>query len=166
MNNNTLIVYYSWSEDTDLVARQIQSVTGGTLLRLIPQLPYPTDYYKCVEQAKLELKEKATPALQPFSLDLQQYDTVFLGSPIWCGTFASAIRTFLSEYDLSGKTVLPFCCHGGGGQRNFTNDLRGLLDGSNIKETLVLFGSGGSSGKKEISSWVRRNFPIAEKTGK
>ena len=155
MNSKILIVYFSWSEDTDQVARRIQSAVGGDLLRLQPQKAYPTDYYACVEQSKIELREKTRPALQPFTLDLSAYDTVFLGSPIWCGSYAPPIRSFLAEYDLSGKKVLPFCCHGGGGQRSFTADLHAEYPDIRFGETLVLRGNGGARGQAAAADWAR-----------
>ncbi|MBP5239646.1 MAG: flavodoxin [Oscillospiraceae bacterium] len=151
-----LTVYYSWSENTEKIAQTIHSLVGGDILRLEPAEDYPTDYQACVNQAIPEVRGKQTPALKPFTLDIKQFDDVFIGSPIWCGSFAPPIRTFLRQYDLSGKTVHPFCTHGGGGQRNFTEDIRTTCYQSYVKDTLVLFGNGGANLQNAIAQWIIR----------
>lgn len=104
-----LTVYYSWSENTKKIAERIHNCVGGDILRIEPVKSYPSDYRECVNQAIDEVRGKATPKLKPFSLDIAQYDTVFIGSPVWCGSFAPPIRSFLQQYSLSGKTLYPFC---------------------------------------------------------
>lgn len=156
--NQALIVYYSWSDTTHRVAEMIQKLTGAGALRLIPMHAYPTDYMACVEQSKRELAEKAAPELLPFTQDITKYDRVFLGSPIWCGSFAPPVRTFLSRYDLSGKIIHPFCTHGGGGQRNFTRDLKELCSQSDLKETLVLYGSVARAMEEAVEEWLQRTM--------
>lgn len=155
MSEKILTVYYSWSDNTKKISETIHSLVGGDLLRLEPVSDYPTDYQECVNQAIPEVRGKMTPQLKPFDLDIAQYDTIFIGSPIWCGSFAPPIRTFLQQYDLSGKKVYPFCTHGGGGQRNFTNDIRSACRSCDITDSLVLFGNGGRELASTVAAWLR-----------
>lgn len=156
MKTHALTVYYSWSENTKKIAEQIHSYVGGDILRIVPIESYPTDYRECVNQAIDEVRAKAAPKLMPFSLDIAQYDTVFIGSPIWCGSFAPPLRSFLQQYSLSGKTLCPFCTHGGGGQRNFTDDICNVCNQSSVKDTLVLYGDGGNALSEQVHSWLHR----------
>lgn len=143
MKDKPLIVYYSWSETVAQIAGEVQRQVGGDILRLYPETPYPDDYQECVEQAKKEVPGKFTPKLKPFDLDLGKYDSIFVGSPNWCGSFAPPTRTFLTSFDLTGKVIYPFCSHGGGGQRNFTADVLSVCAKAMVKDTLVLAGTGG-----------------------
>ena len=156
MRTSDLIVYYSWSENTAHAAEIIRTLVGGDMLRLEPVHAYPKDYHACVEQSKRELAEKTTPKLKTFDLDITQYTRIFIGSPNWCGSFAPPIRSFLSRYDLSGKIIYPFCTHGGGGLRNFKNDLEDICNQSYIMEPLALYGDGGSDAPDAISKWILR----------
>ena len=152
--NHSIIIYYSWSGSTEYIAKQIARLCGADLLQLFPTEAYPVNYSKCVDQARIETRTGFCPPLESFEIDLSQYDTVFIGSPIWCGTYASPIRTFLRSYDLSGKTVYPFCTHGGGGEKNFSAHIKEACSSSNLKPTLVLFGSGGNTLSAKLKEWI------------
>ena len=105
-----LIVYFSWSPsgNTEKMAAVIQEHTGGDLLKLEPAVAYPTDYSECGDVAKLERDENARPEIANLPASLDEYDTIFIGYPIWWHTAPMIIGTFLEHYDLSGKEVYPF----------------------------------------------------------
>ena len=90
--------------------------TGADLLEIIPETPYSENYNTVVDQAKDEIRHGYHPTIKKDNVDLNSYDTVYLGSPIWWGTMAPPVMNFLSENDLDGKTILPFTTHGGGGR--------------------------------------------------
>ena len=109
--HKTLVVYYSLSGNTKQIAEHIHGLMGGDLFEVRTVQTYPKDHDPLIAQAKKELNEGYLPELQSKIDNLDKYDTVFVGSPIWWGTDAPAIRTFLSQNNLSGKTVIPFVTH-------------------------------------------------------
>lgn len=106
----TLIVYFSWSSsgNTEKMANAIKERTGGDILRIEPAVAYPTDYNECGDVAKVERDENARPEITNLPESLDEYDTIFIGYPIWWHTAPMIIGTFLESYDLSGKEVYPF----------------------------------------------------------
>ncbi|MFR4987751.1 flavodoxin [Anaerotruncus colihominis] len=100
---------------TEYVAYLIQGKIGGELYSIQTLEPYPTDFDAVVEQNHEESAAGVLPALADGNLDISQYDTVFLGYPVWASSVPQAIQSFLTRYDLSGKTVVPFCTHDGYG---------------------------------------------------
>lgn len=109
-NGKTLVVYYSWSTsgNTQKMAEFIQQQTGGDILELIPQTPYPTDYNAAGDIAKEERDTNARPEIASLPESIAEYDTIFLGYPIWWHTAPMIIGTFLESFDLSGKDIYPF----------------------------------------------------------
>ena len=106
----TLIVYFSWSSsgNTEKMANVIKERTGGDILEIEPAVAYPTDYSECGDVAKVERDENARPEIANLPDSLDEYDTIFIGYPIWWHTAPMIIGTFLESYDLSGKEVYPF----------------------------------------------------------
>ena len=137
-----LVVCFSQSntKSTLTMARWIQQMTSGDLMEIEPVAPYPEGYAATVKQAYDELKQKAKPALKPLEKNADDYDIIFLGTPVWFGTFAPPIRSFLAESKLDGKTVVPFCTHGGGGASHTFTDLAAELPGVTLLEGLALRG--------------------------
>lgn len=109
--NKILIAYFSWGGNTQHVAEHIASLTNGTLFRIEPAKPYPTEYTPCTEVAKAEKEADARPAVKTKVADWEQYDTVFIGCPVWWWTAPMIINTFSESYDFEGKTVVPFCTY-------------------------------------------------------
>ena len=105
---SVLIAYFSWSGNTAEMAAQIQEQTGGDLFEIVPVEPYPTDYSECGEVALAERDSNARPEIQNLPESIEQYDTIFIGYPIWWHTAPMIIGTFLENYDLSGVDVYPF----------------------------------------------------------
>ncbi len=110
-SNKTLVAYFSWGGNTEHVARHIADLTGGTLFRIEPAKPYPTEYKPCTEVAKAEKEQDARPAIKTRVENWESYDTVFIGCPVWWWTAPMIINTFAESYDFKGKTVVPFCTY-------------------------------------------------------
>ena len=142
LKGRALVVCYSQSntKSTLTMGRWIQAVTGADLMEIEPVTPYPEGYAATVKQAHGEIKNKFKPALKPLEKTANDYDIVFLGTPVWFGTFAPPVRTFLAESNLAGKTVIPFCTHGGGGASHTFADLAAELPESTLLEGLALRG--------------------------
>jgi flavodoxin len=110
-----LIVYLTRTGNTEAVARMIQDIVGGTLVSLELEQPYPEDYQAHVAQVVRENESGYLPPLKTAIDNIDNYETVFLGFPTWDMQLPPPIRSFLNEYDLSGKTVIPFNTNGGYG---------------------------------------------------
>ena len=136
------IVYYSQSKvrNTALVAKWIQQNVGGDLLELEMVEPYPEPYGETLKAASKDVSADRHPPLKGIP-DLSGYDIVFLGSPIWYGTYAPPVATFLDAAKLAGKTVIPFCTHGGGGEGRYFIDLKKACPEAKFQPGLVIRGS-------------------------
>lgn len=113
--SRTLVTYFSRSGNTRVVAGLIHRARGTDLFEIRPAQPYPEDYLETVAQASKETVSGYEPALATKVTAMADYDTVFLGFPIWGETAPPVVRSFLSGHDLSGKTLIPFVTHGGYG---------------------------------------------------
>jgi flavodoxin len=113
--NGVLVAYFTRTGNTQLLASIIARSTGADLFRIVPAQPYPEDYEAQVAQAESERERGFEPPLQERVANIARYQTVFLGFPVWGTTAPSLIRSFLSQHDVSGKTLVPFITHGGYG---------------------------------------------------
>ncbi len=157
-NLEMLIVYYSYSGNTRKVARAIHGSIGGDLFEVEPLESYPGNYNAVVEQARKELHSGYRPELKTVVGDISRYDTIFVGSPNWWHTIAPPLITFLSETDLSGKTIIPFITHGGGGLGRSTSDIAELCPNSTILESMAIYGADVNAAQK----WLVANWPIQQ----
>ena len=153
MSNKILIAYYSYSGNTKKVAEKIKALTGGDIFEIMPVNSYPANYNDTVNLAQKEKTGNIKPELIDNG-DVSDYDTIYLGTPVWWYTFSSPIRTFLSENDFSGKTIIPFCTHGGGGASNTYSDIQKLCPNSTLKEGFTSFEN--SAKDTEIEDWVKK----------
>lgn len=155
MSKKILIVYYSHSGNTRKLAKLIEKETGGTLFELLPEKAYPGDYNTVVEQAKREIQAGLHPALKTEVKNLANYDTVFVGTPNWWSTVAPPVAAFLENDDLSGKTVVPFCTHGGGGSGHIEAAVKQLCPDSTVLPVLSVYGDAAKS--SQVESWLKKN---------
>ncbi|MDF2840477.1 MAG: flavodoxin [Clostridia bacterium] len=121
--NNTLIVYFSLFQNTANLALEIAIQTGGTLRELIPDKNYSFDYNTAAKEARSEISRGFCPKLISGNESIEDYQTIFIGSPNWFKTFAPPVMSFLRQHDFAGKTIIPFCTHGGGGFGQIENDM-------------------------------------------
>ena len=128
----TLVLYYSQTGNTETVAETIQGFLGADIEAVIPVVPYDGDYAATIERGRTELTEGNFPEIQPLASDISRYDVVFIGYPIWFGTYAPPIETLLENIDLEGKKVVPFCTFGSGGLDSSTRALKEKLTGSEV----------------------------------
>lgn len=155
-NPKILIACFSWSGNTHAVAEQIARLTGGDMFSIETVKPYPKEYRACTEVARTERDSNARPALKSKVDDMSQYDVVMIGYPNWWGTMPMAVRTFIDSYDLSGKTVVAFCTHGGGGVQNCFRDFLSATPSSEHKEGLLLNGSAAASCRDRVEKWLQK----------
>lgn len=124
----TLVAYFSASGQTAKLAKILAGVTGGDLFEIAPETAYTAadlDWMDKKSRSTIEMKDpKSRPAIAGKVADMAQYDTVFVGFPIWWYQAPRIIETFLESYDFSGKTVIPFATSGGSGLGETANGLR------------------------------------------
>ena len=104
---------------------------------------------------KKEMDEKKKPPIHPVDVDIEEYDTVLLGTPVWWGTMATPLYTWLSDQDLAGKTLGIFSTHGGGGLGNVEKDIQALFPEAVFLETFVVKDGGGESLEKDLREWIQ-----------
>ena len=126
----TLVAYFSASGQTAKLAKILAGVTGGDLFEIAPETAYTAadlDWMDKKSRSTIEMKDpKSRPAIAGKVADMAQYDTVFVGFPIWWYQAPRIIETFLESYDFSGKTVIPFATSGGSGVENAAAHLKEL----------------------------------------
>ena len=118
-----LVLFYSQTSNTKVVADVIASQIGADVAEIVPVQPYDGDFQATIERGKQELDSGNYPEIQPLTVDVADYDVVFIGYPIWFGTYAPPIATFLNQVDLKGKKIVPFCTFGSGGLESSVKDL-------------------------------------------
>lgn len=152
-----LTVYYSHSGNTRKIAEMIQKNLGGDIAEIKTKVPYTGSYNSIVEQGKREIESGFSPAIEPLGVDVAAYDTVFIGTPVWWYTYAPAIKSFLENTDLSGKTVFPFATNGGWVGHTLSDFKKGCPD-SDVRKGLDVYFSGSSlrTKQKEIDSWIEK----------
>ena len=118
-----LVIYYSQTSNTKTVAQEIAKRLGADIEEIVPVNPYDGDFQATIARCQEERDKGITPEIKPISVDIAKYDVIFLGYPVWFGTFAPPIAAFLDQVDLSGKKVVPFCTFGSGGLESSGKDL-------------------------------------------
>lgn len=161
MNLNSekiLVVYFSHGGNTQKLAKEISDQVGGDFRRIETVVAYPNDD-ELYDYAKQQQDNDERPEINDLNIDITQYDTVFVGYPIWWYTYPQPILTFFDNYDLSHKTIIPFCTHGGSGlsgtQEDMENYLSGIdvtvLDGLAVSRTDIE-----KSQKETVTNWLQK----------
>lgn len=150
----TLVAYFSASGQTAKLAKTLAGVTGGDLFEIAPETAYTAadlDWMDKKSRSTIEMKDpKSRPAIAGKVADMAQYDTVFVGFPIWWYQAPRIIETFLESYDFSGKTVIPFATSGGSGMGRTVDELRKLCPNANWKAGKMVNGVS----DKTLADWA------------
>ncbi|MDE7213573.1 MAG: NAD(P)H-dependent oxidoreductase, partial [Anaeroplasmataceae bacterium] len=144
--------------NTEIVAEMIAKLTGGDLFEIQTVKNYPSDYYKCINEAQIELHANDRPDLKSFVESIEEYDTIFVGYPNWWGTMPMAVFTFLEHYDLSGKIILPFCTNEGSGMGSSEKDLKKICKGAVVKSGLPIHGAEAKEAETKVSAWLKKSL--------
>lgn len=140
-----------------IMAGFIHDAVGGDLFSIQVEEPYPGNYDDCLDRAADELDEEARPVLKTHVEHMEQYDTVFLGMPNWWYSCPMAIKSFLEEYDFSGKTVVPFVAHGTGGIAGSVQDMSECLpDNCTVFEPIGVYRPDVPECQPDIDEWLKR----------
>ncbi len=153
-NKNILVVYFSHTGNTRELANQIHDRVGGDIFEIKTVVPYVNDYDTLTKQARKELDSDFRPELQDQVQNMDSYDVIFIGYPIWWGTYPMAVKTFLSEHDLSGKIVIPFCTHEGSRLGQSISDLKEKCPNSTLLDGLEVRGSSVKTDQDKVVAWL------------
>ena len=118
-----LVLYYSQTGNTKAVAEEIANKLGADIEEITMEDPYDPDFQATIDRCLKEREQDILPTIHPVKADLANYDVIFLGYPVWFGTYAPPVITFLNGADLSGKKIVPFCTFGSGGLESSVKDL-------------------------------------------
>jgi flavodoxin len=126
---NILILYFSYSGNCDFVAQQIKAQTSATLLRLeLQDEKKHTGFLKYLWGGRMVMMNKK-PALKPFTIDVNQYDLIIIGTPVWAGSPSPVFRSFFEQQPVTGKKIALFCCYAGNYGKTFAT-LKSTLPGN------------------------------------
>lgn len=159
--SKSLVVYFSWSGNTENVAKSIQSQTDSDIFEIVPSTPYSDDYDTVVDLAQEEQRSNARPAISGSIESIEQYDVIYVGFPNWWGDMPMILYTFFDTYDLSGKTVALFCTSGGSGLSNTVNEVKGLEPNATVTDGLHIGSSSASNPDDAVSEWLN-NIGLAK----
>ena len=157
VSGKVLIAFYSWSGNTRGIAKEIQDQTGADLYEIELKHPYSTDYNTVLMEAQEDQHKQARPGIANLPDNIDEYDVILLGYPNWWASIPMPIATFLESYDFSGKTIVPFCSHGGGRFGQSLTAIAKLASDADMGEGLAINYSGGASMPEDVSNWLDIN---------
>lgn len=155
-----LIAFFSWGGNTKGIAEEIRSQTGADLFEITLVEPYSTDYNTVLDEAQRDQNEQARPELAVHVENMEDYDMVILGYPNWWASIPMPIASFLEEYDFTGKTIIPFCSHGGGRFGQSLTAISKLAPDAVMGDALSVHYSGGSGLADDVEEWLKTNGVI------
>lgn len=155
--NNKLIVYFTYTNNTKSIAEKIKNELDCDILQIKTVIPYSTNYEVVVNDEHNSEASNRLPEIEDINIDLDKYDTIILGTPVWWYRPAPAIRTFLTKNDLMGKNIIVFATNAGWLGKTFI-EIKKLCPNSNItNEMNIVFESNSSkleTGISDIMNWI------------
>lgn len=155
--SKTLVLYYSQTGATKAVAEELQKQLGCDIAAIEAAQPYDGDYAATIARWMQESKDSVKVALKPLDVNLDEYDTIFLGFPIWGGTYALPMASFLADNSLEGKNVVTFATFGSGGIEKATLDVAVALPSADVKEGYGVRNARVSKAPQEIRQFLIEN---------
>lgn len=147
--------------NTAIVADAIVEQTGADSFEILPKNDnYPMTYKELTDVAKEEQNQNARPEIKDTLQNFEQYDTIYLGYPIWWGDLPMICYTFLESYDFSGKTIIPFCTHAGSGNAGTQSKIQSAAPKATVKDVLAITGTNAQNNpdsvKTAVSEWLNK----------
>ena len=165
MNQKVLVVFFSHAGEnysvgnievgnTKIVADYISEITGADQFEIIAEKNYDMPYMDLIKVAQDEAKAGELPAYKG-DVDVTPYDIIFIGGPIWWGTYPQVMFTFFKDHDLSGKTVIPFTTHEGSGLASTVRDVKKAWPKATVKDGFAIYGHEVRSGRAKVEKWLK-----------
>ena len=152
-----LVLYYSEGGTTKTVAEELQKQTGADIEAIEAVEPYTGIFQETIQRGQREMQSGQWPAIKPLKSAIKNYDVIFLGYPIWFGTYANPIVTLLKEQDFAGKKVVPFCTFGSGGLNTSTDALTKALPKADIQKGYGVRTARVAAAAKELDRFLKEN---------
>ena len=166
--NNSIVIFFSHAGDnynvgnievgnTKIVADYISEITGAEKFEIVTHKYDGMAYMPLIELAKKEAKDGELPEYED-DIDLSPYDTVFIGGPVWWGTYPQVMFTFFKNHanDLKGKTVIPFTTHEGSGLANCVEDVKEAFPGANVTKGFSIYGHEVRTNRMKVEKWLQK----------
>ena len=169
-NNNTkmnaIVIFFSHAGDnysvgnievgnTKIVADYISEMTGADQYEIVTHKYDGMAYMPLIDLAKKEAAAGELPPYEGQAPDLSKYDTVFIGGPVWWGTYPQVMFTLFKDIDLAGKTVIPFTTHEGSGLASCVSDVKKAFPKANVTKGFDIYGHEVRSGKGKVEKWIK-----------
>ena len=142
--------------NTEYVATLISQKTGGDLFQIKTERTYPGTHKELIDAAKQEANAKARPKLATHIRNLQDYDVIFIGFPNWWYDMPMPLYSFFDEYDFTGKTLIPFCTHGGSRFSQAEKTIATLEPGAKMQKGLAISRNNAGTSETTIQNWLQR----------
>ena len=152
-----LVLYYSETGTTKTVAKELQKQLNADIESIEAVEPYSGNFQETIQRGQREMQSGEWPAIKPIQKKIADYDIIFLGYPIWFGTYANPIVTLIKENDFAGKTIVPFCSFGSGGLNTSTDALKKALPKATIKEGYGVRTARVAAAPKELDRFLKEN---------
>lgn len=156
--NKKLVVYFSYAGHTKMIVDKIKEKLDCDVLEIETVIPYSTDYDTVVNDEQNSERSNFLPEIKDININLNNYDEIILGTPVWWYRPAPAIRSFLTKYDLTGKTVIPFATNAGWLGKTFI-EIKNVCPNSNIRNNMnIVFESYADNlvtSEDEIDNWIK-----------
>ena len=168
-NNNTMnkiVIFFSHAGDnysvgnievgnTKIVADYISELTGADQYEIVTHKYDGMAYTPLIKLAQDEANKGELPPYEGAAPDLSQYDTVFIGGPVWWGTYPQVMFTLFRDIDLAGKTVIPFTTHEGSGLASCESDVRNAFPKANVQKGFSIYGHEVRTNKAKVEKWLK-----------
>lgn len=152
--SRALVVYFSWSGNTEAVANEIAAQTGADIFEITPETPYTDDYDTLLDIAQTEQSTGARPAIAGSVENFAGYETVYFGYPNWWGDMPMILYSFLDDYDFTGKSIAPFVTSGGSGFSDTVGAITDAEPGAVVSEGLALGSSEAQNSADAVTEWL------------
>ena len=166
-DKKSLIIYFSRADEnyfggemryvekgnTEVIAEYIKDIVGADMFKVEPLNPYPADYMKCIEEAKVRTREHNAPIKENVP-DISPYEVIYVGSPIYWGGMPEELFTALKGLDFNGKIIRPFTTHEGSGLSGVPRQLKEICEGAEVLDGLAITGSQVNNSKSKVEDWI------------
>ena len=149
---------YITKGNTEVIAEYIRDILGAELFKVERKVPYSKDYMTCIKEAQDEQRRNELPEIVRSLDNVDDYDVVFIGGPIYWGTLPQPMFTQLAKLNFNGKIIMPFSTHEGSGLAGIARDIKKYAPNATIKPGLAVVGSQVNNAKDKVERWIKENL--------
>ena len=149
---------YITKGNTEVIAEYIREITGADLFKVERKADYAKDYRTCIREAQAEQSRGELPELKRCLPNVEGYDVVFIGGPVYWGTLPQPMFTQLARLDFSNKVIMPFSTHEGSGLASIVGDIKKYAPKADIRKGMAIVGSNVGDAKPQVDRWIKENL--------